>query len=136
LGDDQQLGLPGGRRVSAKDNINQVVTDPRGATTPFDYANKQGISATAGVTRVIVPGTELIIDGGVRQKNQQAAFFSPFGDSGFKATLMTFSLTPRLTSQHDLGGRPGKLLTGIDLYDNTYGSHPTRHLGHQPNTPY
>jgi iron complex outermembrane receptor protein len=135
-GDDQHLGLPGGRRVSAVANINQVVTDPRGAATPFDYANKQGINATLGVTRVVVPGTELIIDGGVRQKNQQAAFFDPFGDSGFKATLTTFSLTPRLTSQHDLGGMSGKLITGIDFYDNTYGSDRSVHLNDPPNHRY
>jgi iron complex outermembrane receptor protein len=135
-GDDQHLGLPGGRRVSAAANINQVVTDPRGAATPFDYANKQGVNATLGVTRVIVPGTELIIDGGVRQKNQQAAFFDPFGDSGFKATLTTFSLTPRLTSQHDLGGMSGKLLTGIDFYDNTYSSDRSIHLSDPPNHRY
>jgi iron complex outermembrane receptor protein len=133
---EQHLGLPGGRLVSAKDNINQVVTDPRGATTPFDYSNKQGIIATLGVTRVIAPGTEVIIDGGVRQKNQQAAFFNPFGDSGFKATLTTFSLTPRLTSQHDLGGMSGKLITGIDFYDNTYGSDRSVHLSDPPNHRY
>jgi iron complex outermembrane receptor protein len=134
-GSDQHLGLPGGRLVSAKDNINQLITDPRGATTPFDYSNKQGINATLGVTRVIVPGTELIIDGGVRQKNQQAQFFcdgcSDF-DHGFKATLTTFSLTPRLTSQHNLGGVPGKLITGIDFYDNTYGSDRPQHLNDPP----
>jgi iron complex outermembrane receptor protein len=110
-----------------------VVTDPRGADTPFNYANKEGISATLGVTRVIVPGTELIIDGGIRQKNQQAAFFSPFGDSGVKATLTTFSLTPRLTSQHDLGGMAGKLIAGIDFYDNTYGSDRSVELSDPPN---
>jgi len=134
-GDDQHLGLPGGRRVSAVANINQVVTDPRGAATPFDYANKQGINATLGVTRVIVPGTELIIDGGVRQKNQQAAFFcsgcSDF-DRGVKATLTTFSLTPRLSSQHDLGGMPGKLIAGIDFYDMTFGSDRSLHLNDPP----
>jgi iron complex outermembrane receptor protein len=135
-GDDQHLGLPGGRRVSIKDNINLVVTDPRGATTPFDYANKQGINATLGVTRVIVPGTELIVDGGVRQKNQQAAFFDPFGDRAVKATLTTFSLTPRLTSQHDLGGMSGKLITGIDFYDNTYGSDRSVNLSDPPNHRY
>jgi iron complex outermembrane receptor protein len=133
---EQHLGLPGGRLVSPKDNINQVVTDPRGATTPFDYANKQGINATLGVTRVLLPGTELIIDGGVRQKNQQAAFFDPFGDHALKATLTTFSLTPRLTSQHDLGGMSGKLLTGIDVYDNTYGSDRSVHLSDPPNHRY
>jgi iron complex outermembrane receptor protein len=135
-GDDQHLGLPGGRLVSAAANINQVLTDPRGATTPFDYADKQGVNATLGVTRVIVPGTELIVDGGVRQKNQQAAFFDPFGDSGFRATLTTFSLTPRLTSQHDLGGMSGKVITGIDFYDNTYGSDRSVHLSDPPNHRY
>ena len=35
--------------------INQLVTDPRGAATPFDFANKQGISATLGVTRMLCP---------------------------------------------------------------------------------
>jgi iron complex outermembrane receptor protein len=133
---EQHLGLPGGRRVSAKENVNQVITDPRGADTPFNYANKEGITATLGVTRVLVPGTELIIDGGVRQKNQQAAFFFPFGDSGVKATLTTFSLTPRLTSQHDLGGMSGKLITGIDFYDNTYGSDRSVHLTDPPNHRY
>src|SRR5262249_33009933 len=41
-GNDQHLGLPGGRRVSALANINEVATDPRGAATPFDYSNMQG----------------------------------------------------------------------------------------------
>jgi iron complex outermembrane receptor protein len=134
-GDEQDLGLPGGRLVSLSSGINQVVTDPRGAATPFDNARKQGFSATLGVTRVLAPGTELIVDGGVRQKNQQAEFFctgcSDF-DRGFKATLTTFSLTPRLSSQHDLGGLPGKLLAGVDFYDSTFGSDRSLHLNDPP----
>lgn len=134
-GDEQRLGLPGGRLVSAVSNINLVASDPRGAATPFDFANKQGASATLGVTRVLTPGTELIIDGGVRQKNQQAAFFCtgcPDFDRGFKATLTTFSLTPRLSSQHDLGGMPGKLIAGIDVYDSAFGSDRSLHLNDPP----
>lgn len=134
-GDEQHLGLPGGRLVSAASNINLVATDPRGATTPFDHANKQGVSATLGVTRALMPGTELIIDGGVRQKNQQAAFFCmdcPDFDRGLKATLTTFSLTPRLSSRHDLGGMSAKLLAGIDIYDATYGSDRSLHLNDPP----
>jgi iron complex outermembrane receptor protein len=134
-GDEQHLGLPGGRLVSLSSGINQVATDPRGAATPFDNARKQGFSATLGVTRVLAPGTELIVDGGVRQKNQQAEFFctgcSDF-DRGFKATLTTFSLTPRISSQHDLGGLPGKLLAGVDFYDSTFGSDRSLHLNDPP----
>ena len=44
---------------------------PRRSTS----ANKQGASVTAGVTRMLAPGAELIVDGGVRQKKQQAQFF-------------------------------------------------------------
>src|SRR5690606_670127 len=41
--DDQELGLPGARLVDPSIAINQLVTDRRGATTPEDYANKQGL---------------------------------------------------------------------------------------------
>ena len=37
-GDDQNLGLPGARRVDPRVGMNQLVTDRRGATTPFDFA--------------------------------------------------------------------------------------------------
>ena len=132
-GDMQRLGLPGGRLVDP--TLNLVELDPRGATTPFDFANKQGVRTTLGVTRQLAPGTELIVDGGMRQKNQQAAFFCsgcPDFDSGFKATLTNVSLTPRVASQHTLGAMPGKLLAGVDLYDTLYGSDRSQHLGDAP----
>src|SRR5205085_3208671 len=85
-GDIQRLGLPGGRLVSPTSKL--LATDPRGAATPLDFAHKQGVNLTAGVTRELAPGSELIVDGGVRQKNQQAAFFCsgcPDFDRGFNA---------------------------------------------------
>src|SRR5262249_23974028 len=39
-GDTQRLGLPGGRLVTPTSSL--LDTDPRGATTPFDFAEKQG----------------------------------------------------------------------------------------------
>jgi iron complex outermembrane receptor protein len=132
-GDNQRLGLPGGLRVSP--TLNQLLIDPRAAATPFDFANKEGMNGTVGVTHMLWQGTELIVDGGVRQKNQQAAFFSAFGsafDSGFKATLTAASFTPRLTSQHNLGGMAGKLVAGVDFYDTTYGSDRSQHLNDRP----
>src|SRR5207253_3514716 len=41
-GDDQKLGLPGGRIVDPSIGVNELLTDRRGTGTPFDYANKQG----------------------------------------------------------------------------------------------
>ena len=44
-GDNQHLGLPGGRRVTL--TTSELVTNRRGAATPFDFAEKQGINAHA-----------------------------------------------------------------------------------------
>jgi iron complex outermembrane recepter protein len=132
-GDDQHLGLPGGRRVTP--TMSEVDSNPRGAATPFDYADKQGFSGTAGITRSLLPGTELIVDGGVRQKKQQAGFFSAFGalfDSYVDTTLITSSVTPRMLSKHDFAGFPGKLITGIDVYQSVYGSDRSQHRGTAP----
>src|SRR5260370_38934737 len=76
-GDDQKLGLPGGRFVQPSIGLDELATDRRGTSTPFDYANKQGANATAGFTKTLWNGVELIVDGGVRDKKQQAGFFGP-----------------------------------------------------------
>jgi len=56
--------------------LNQLVTDRRGTNTPFDYGNQQGANATAGFTKTLWNGADLIVDGGVRDKKQQAGFFA------------------------------------------------------------
>ena len=63
--------LPGGRIVDPSIGVNELVTDRRGTNTPFDYGNQQGASATAGFTKTLWNGAELIVDGGVRNKNTQ-----------------------------------------------------------------
>jgi iron complex outermembrane receptor protein len=119
-GDDQKLGLPGGRIVSPSQGINELVTNRRGAATPFDYGNQQGASATAGFTKTILNGVDLIVDGGVRDKKQQGAFFSPFANSYVDSHLQTWSLTPRLSVKNVMFGLPSSILTGIDYYDATF----------------
>ena len=56
-------------------------------STPFDYANQQGANATAGFTKMLWNGVELIVDGGVRDKKQQAGFFGRL--SGVRSTMST-----------------------------------------------
>ena len=125
-GDNQRLGLPGGRIVDPSIGVNELVTDRRGTSTPFDYANQQGASATAGFTKTLVNGVDLIVDGGVRDKKQQSGFFygaAPTPDQGstyYDAHLTTWSITPRLNVKSLLFGMPSSLLTGIDYYDATY----------------
>ncbi|WOH51290.1 TonB-dependent receptor [Bradyrhizobium sp. sBnM-33] len=128
-GDDQKLGLPGGRIVDPSIGVNELVTNRRGAATPFDYGNQQGASATAGFTKTLWNGAELIVDGGVRDKKTQSGFFgaipfaSPFpsfSSTYNDASLQTWSITPRLSIKNSILGVPSQILTGIDYYDATF----------------
>jgi iron complex outermembrane receptor protein len=128
-GDDQKLGLPGGRLVDPSIGLNELVTNRRGAATPFDYGNQQGASATAGFTKTILNGVDLIVDGGVRKKDTQSGFFgavpfaSPlpsFSSTYNDASLQTWSITPRLSVKNSMLGVPSQILTGIDYYDATF----------------
>src|SRR3954469_3044972 len=124
-GDDQKLGLPGGRLVDPSIGLNELATNRRGTSTPFDYANQQGASATSGFTKSLWNGVDLIVDGGVRNKKQQSGFFGATPFPSFTSTyvdadLLTWSITPRLSLKNLIFGMPSSLLSGIDYYDATY----------------
>jgi iron complex outermembrane receptor protein len=124
-GDDLSLGFPGGRLVDPASGVNQLVTDRKGAATPFDHAEKQGANATAGFIKSLGYGVDLIVDGGVRDKKQQGSFFGgvPLSDFNFTyvdAKLQTWSLTPRFSIKNVVFGMPSNILTGIDFYDATF----------------
>jgi len=124
-GDDQKLGFPGGRTVDPSIGLNQLVTNRRGTNTPFDYGNQQGANATAGFTKTLMNGVDLIVDGGVRDKKQQAGFFGLLPTIPFNyvdSHLQTWSITPRLSIKNVMFGMPSTILTGVDYYDATYHS--------------
>jgi len=98
---------------------SELESDPRGATTPTAFANKQGINATLGYTRTLLDGLELVIDGGARQKKQQT-FSSISGfDTSDDRGLIAYSFTPRFIAQSSVLGLPTKVIAGIDFYDAT-----------------
>jgi iron complex outermembrane receptor protein len=119
-GDDQKLGFPGGRLVDPSIGLDELATKRRDAATPLDYGNQQGANATAGFTKTLMNGVDLIVDGGVRDKKQQSAFFNTFGNSYVDAHLQTWSITPRLSIKDVMFGMPSAILTGIDYYDATF----------------
>ncbi len=136
-GDDQKLGLPGGRLVDPSIGLNQLENDRRGTSTPFDHANKQGANATAGFTKTLWNGAELIVDGGVRDKKQQAGFFGAtpfpsFASSFVDSTLQTWSLTPRMSIKNPIFGVTSSILTGVDYYDATFHSNRSEFNGFLP----
>ena len=99
-GDDQKLGLPGGRIVDPSIGVNELVTDRRAAATPFDYGNQQGASATAGFTKTLWNGAELIVDGGVRNKDTQGA-----SSARYRLRRRFSASPPPITTQHCRPGR-------------------------------
>ena len=134
-GDVQTLGFPGFRSVNPNLGINELVTDRRGASTPFDFGRKQGTNVTAGFTQQITNQLQLIVDGGMRYKTQQAGFFTtgfPQYDRFVDTTLATYSLTPRAIHTATLGGMPSKLIFGVDLQDSIYVSNRPNHEGDAP----
>ena len=140
-GDNQKLGFPGGRFVDPSIGLNELATDRRGTSTPYDYGDKQGANATAGFTKTLWNGAELIVDGGVRDKKQQAGFFGAtpgpsFASSYLDTSLQTWSLTPRLSIKNPILGIPSAILTGIDYYDATYHSNRSEFEGFAPTHVY
>ncbi|HEY0234859.1 MAG TPA: TonB-dependent receptor [Afipia sp.] len=143
-GDNQRLGLPGARSNHYSSDgfsppfVNQF-SDLRGTSTPFDYANKQGVSATTGFTKSFSNSVDLIVDGGVRSKKQQAGFFgdpaAPF-PSYVDSDLLTWSLTPRLNIRSSLFGMSSTILTGVDYYDASYQSNRSATISDPPNHVY
>jgi len=122
-GDNQHLGFPGPRTVDPSIGLNELATDRKGTDTPFDFGNKQDANATGGFTKTLWNGAELIVDGGYRNKQTQAAFLDgtdPFFFSYVNATLQTWSLTPRLSIKNSMFGLPSTILTGVDFYDYNY----------------
>lgn len=136
-GDNQSIGLPGGRAVNPGLGINQVLTNRRGATTPYDYGDKQGVNVTAGFTKSLWNGVDFIFDGGLRNKEQQANYHS--GRSSYSyvdTTLLTWSLTPRLSIRTPMLGMTSNILTGIDYYNANYDSSRSQAIGFSPQHVY
>ena len=134
IGDSQRQNLPG--TLQNLPLVYPITLDsPRASVTPFDWAHKQDFGVTAGFTRTLGSGADLIVDGGVRRKFQQGQFFNYFNNPFFSfdpstaapanyvnTVMTTSSVTPRIDMRHQLFGMPNRLLTGIDFYNTQYDS--------------
>lgn len=119
-----------------------TLATPSETNTPFDNGSKQGVNVTTGVVTSLGSNAELILDGGVRRKFQQATFYDYFPSPAFTynaagatpssyvdTVMTTSSLTPRLDATHRLFGVQNRLLTGIDLYNTQYNSDRSQRPG-------
>jgi iron complex outermembrane receptor protein len=115
--DIQDLELPGDRTVWPDLGIDQLATDRRGTATPDARGSTDGYYATLGMTHELADAGRLIVDGGVRTRHQESLVFL-FAESD----LTTWSLTPRITVDHDLAGRPANSIFGVDYYFSDFES--------------
>ena len=133
-GDRQFQGLPAGLN-NLPGNFPFTLETPWQSNTPLDWGKKQAINFATGFNATLSPGVELIVDGSVRRKFQQAQFFSYLDPNTFlynlsaaspmnyvDTAMTTSSVTPRLDVSHQLFGLPNRLLTGIDFYNTQYNS--------------
>lgn len=144
-GDNQRLGLPGtlsnNYTVDFVNYVDQIAGDWRATSTPFDYGKKQGFNFTTGFTKSLWSGAELIVDGGLRHKQQQAGYFgdpaAAFPSVAYvDSDLQTWSVTPRLSMRNTFLGMTSNVLTGIDYYDATYESRRSALITDPPNHIY
>lgn len=136
-GDRQFQGLPAGlNNYNNPGGFPFSLETPWQSNTPLDWGKKQAINFATGFNATLSPGVELIVDGSVRRKFQQAQFYNyfesapPFAYTVGGATSMNYvdtvmttsSVTPRLDVSHLLFGLPNRLLTGVDFYNTQYNS--------------
>lgn len=132
--DRQFQGFSGGLN-NLPGNYPFTLDTPTQSITPLDWGKKQGVNFTGGFNATLAPGIELIVDGGLRRKFQQAQFYSYLDPATFlynlsaaspmnyvDTVMTTASLTPRLNVSHQLFDVPGRLLTGLDFYNTQYNS--------------
>jgi iron complex outermembrane receptor protein len=113
-GDDQYLGLPGAIPLAS------WKAEPKTNSTPGNEGALQSLNTTLGATQTLADGVELVVDTGLRDK-QEPTQYGFFGDF-YKIDLTTWSLTPRLVIDLPIFGLEQKITGGFDLYQNFYRS--------------
>jgi iron complex outermembrane receptor protein len=117
--DRQNTRFPGARTVWASSGINQVETDPRGTSTPLDYASRDG-NMVALELKQNLSEVEMNIGVAHRNKNQKS-YFDFGGYPNYRDTdLSVTSLTPSIRLPHILGGN-STLVAGVDIHYWDYG---------------
>ncbi len=119
--DLQRLQLPGVR------DQNQLVTDPRGATTPGDWSTRDGNYATL-LGRYGIGAFDLAADLGYRDQDATSMFnsFGSFTDT--RTHSLVFG--PRVRWNGEPLGVPTDLVVGVDVADWDYG----RRIAGDPST--
>jgi iron complex outermembrane receptor protein len=117
--DRQRIRLPGARLVVLGTPVNEVETDPRGTSTPLDYATRDGNFAAVDWNQRISFG-EAALGVSYRDKGQTSYFdFNGFPDYR-DVSLKLLGVTPRMKFDRPVYGHENLLVVGVDLYNWDY----------------
>ncbi len=130
--DRQDLRLPGGRFVEPDMGIDDYAANRRAASTPLDYASRDGQRAGLSLLQRF-GGVEASVGLDWRDKDQRS-YFDQNGFPSYRADKLELtSLTPRI--KVPIG--PHSLVAGVDLHQWRYDSRRTdrpENLGQPGNT--
>ncbi len=117
--ENQNLRLPGARTAA------QLITDPRGATTPGDFSARDGARATVSGTLDLGFG-EFAADLGWRD-SVRTSLFKDYSGFGFPDTYIdtrsnVWTFTPRFKLPYAAAGLRHSLIVGLDVEDWNYDS--------------
>jgi iron complex outermembrane receptor protein len=118
--DTQNLRYPGSRTVDPSIGVNELVTDPRGTSTPLDYGRRDGGHVSIGTVQQLDFG-RLAGELSYRDTEQQA-FYAAYGGSFLDTDLNLLSFTPRVKIPYRFGSSGNELIVGADLADWDYDS--------------
>ena len=113
-GEDQELGLPGGRTDA------QFRNDPQGTDTPFDDAEQDNYWLMPGLRIALRGNTALTLEASKRRQ-QQAFEYVSSGSVG-ETVVESISVTPKLEGQHTTGSAVHNWTLGLDLNEYDYDS--------------
>ena len=111
--DQQDVRLPGARRVQPSAGLDEYAADRRGAQTPLDYASRDG--TRFGLSLLQRFGDAEFSIGLDHRDKEQRSFFDQEGFPTYRADdLGLTSLTPRLRLPFAAGGMRHSLVLGAD----------------------
>ena len=113
-GEDQELGLPGGRTDA------QFRNDPQGTDTPFDNAEQDNYWLMPGLRIALRGNTALTLEASKRRQQQTFEYVAS-GSVG-ETVVESISVTPKLEGQHTTGSAVHNWTLGLDLNEYDYDS--------------
>ncbi len=122
--DRQYVRLPGARFIRPSTGLDEYAADPRGTTTPLDYARREGVRAGVSLTQRF---GDIEFSAGLDHREKLTrSYFDQSGSPAYRADQLTYdAFTPRARIPFTVAGMANKLVVGADWYDWRYFSRRT-----------